>query len=196
MTSSKFEKTLSRNELYVAIPMEECQVRWTTYKNLSIWFDEWESKLCWLGFGYHNEHGLFIIPDEQLKHIVNFNETALSLDGSEGRCGSRPAVGFYDPNLPAYKRTSKSSMTLTMITAFSAAGESLAPHFQFPTKAKNKDNMKIECEILEKTKLENGQFGCRREWTRRNKWWWIWGLLFDKSEKTISWCLQTLMALE
>ena len=53
-----------------------------------------------------------------------------------------------------------------MITGLSATGEPLAPHFQFPTKAKNKDKMKIEYEMLEKMKLVNGQFGSEteREW--------------------------------
>ena len=51
----------------VAVPMEERQVRWTTYKNLSMWFDEWENKLCRLGFGSHNDSGSFIIPENQLK---------------------------------------------------------------------------------------------------------------------------------
>ena len=126
-----------------------------------MWFDEWESELCRLGSGNHDESGSFIIPENQLKHTINFDEAALSLDGSEGRCGSRPAVEFDDPNPSAlYKRTSKSSMTIAMITGLSAAGEPLAPHFQFPTKAKNKENMKIECEVLENMKLAKGQFGC------------------------------------
>ena len=135
----QLRKHTSEMNCAVAIPMEECQVRWTTYKNLSMWFDEWESELCRLGFGNHDESGSLIIPENQLKHIINFDETALSLDGLEGRCGGRPAVEFYDPNLPAsYKRTSKLSVTITMITGSLAAGEPLAPHFQFPTKAKRR----------------------------------------------------------
>ena len=49
---------------------------------------------------------------------------------------------------------------------FLAAGEPLCPHFQFPTKAKNKDKMKIECEMLENMKCIKGQFGfvTQREW--------------------------------
>ena len=145
----------------IAVPMEESQVRWTTYKNLSMWFNEWENELYRLDFGRYNNSGSFIIPENQLKRIINFYETALSLDGSEERCVGRPAVEFYDPNLPAaYKRTSKLSMTpITMITGSLAAGEPLAPHFHFQTKAKNKDKMKIECETLENMKCVMGQFG-------------------------------------
>ena len=92
-----------------------------------------------IGFSNHNESGSFIIPENQLQCIINFDETALSRDGSEGRCGDRPAVEFYGPNLPeTYKRTSKLSMAITMITGSSAAGEPLAPHFQFPTRLRMK----------------------------------------------------------
>ena len=127
-----------------------------------LWFDEWESEFSRVGFGsHHNDNGSFIIPENQLKRIINFDQTALSLDGSEGRCEHQSAVEFYNPNLhAAYKRTSKLSMTITMTIGLSAAGEPLAPHFQFPTKAKNKENMKIECKVLEKMKCVKGQFGC------------------------------------
>ena len=37
--------------------------------------------MCQLGFGNHNEHGSFIIPDNQLESIINFDETALLLLG-------------------------------------------------------------------------------------------------------------------
>ena len=113
--------------------MEECQARWTTYENQSIGLLN--------GKANYDDHGSFIIVlDKQLKCIINFDETALSLDGPEGQCGGRPAGEFYDPNLPAaYKRTSKSSVTIVMITGSSAAGDPLDPNFQFPTKSKNKN---------------------------------------------------------
>jgi len=91
---------------------------------------------------------------------VNIDETALSFDGSEGRCGGRPAIQFTDPNLQAsYKRTSKSSTTITMITGSSAAGEPIPPHFQFPTKAKDDTNKKIKAEAIKHLKDVFGVFG-------------------------------------
>ena len=40
-----------------------------------------------LGFAFYDEHGQCIIPEEQLPNILNFDETCLSTDGSEGRRG-------------------------------------------------------------------------------------------------------------
>ena len=83
--------------------------------------------------------GKFIIANEQLCQIINIDEIALCLDGNEaGQCGGRPSAEFVDMGLPCvYKRTSKSSITVTFITGSSAAGESVPPpHFQFPTRAK------------------------------------------------------------
>ena len=71
----------------VAILMEERCTRWTTYKTLSTWFDLWEQQLASWKFGHYNEDGSFIIPDHQLAWIINFDETALPLDGTDGRCG-------------------------------------------------------------------------------------------------------------
>ena len=49
-------------------------------------------------------------------------------------------------------------MTITMITGSSAAGEAIAPHFQFPTKAKP-ENAKLNIDILTKMKTVEGVFG-------------------------------------
>jgi len=113
-----------------------------------------------------DSEGIFIISGEQLKRIVNIDETALSFDGSEGRCGGRPAIQFTDPNLQAsYKRTSKSSTTITMITGSSAAGEAIPPHFQFPTRAKE-DTAKIKNDVFKYLKKVLGVFGAAtiQEW--------------------------------
>ena len=69
-----------------ASKMEYCKdprIRWTTYTNISLWFDNWEYDLVHLVFAFYDEHGQCIIPDEQLQNILNFNETCLSTDGSE-----------------------------------------------------------------------------------------------------------------
>ena len=62
---------------------EDARIRSTTYKNLSLWFDNWEHDLVELGFAYHDPITKKVcIPEEQLTNIVNFDETCLSLDGS------------------------------------------------------------------------------------------------------------------
>jgi hypothetical protein len=86
-----------------ASKMEYCEdrrIRWTNYTNISSWFDNWENDLVHLGFAFYDEHGQCIIPDEQLPNIINFDETCLSTDGSEGRRGGRPEIVLHDPHVP------------------------------------------------------------------------------------------------
>ena len=53
-------------------------------------------------------------------------------------CGGRPDCVMYDPRFPVVGlATTKSSLTSTLITGSTAAGEVLPPHIQFPIKAKS-----------------------------------------------------------
>jgi hypothetical protein len=62
---------------------EDRHIWWMNYKNLSLWFENWEKDLVELGFTYCNPiMGQVSIPKEQLRNILNFDETCLSLDGS------------------------------------------------------------------------------------------------------------------
>ena len=84
---------------------EERRIKWTTYKNLDMWFDNWISDLVKLGFATKlkkddpNDCNIHI-PDEQMARIMNFDETCCSLDGCAGTRGGRPEVTFYNPHLP------------------------------------------------------------------------------------------------
>ncbi len=84
---------LSTAKYLDASKMEYCEdrrIRWTTYSNRSFWFDSWEYYLVNLGFALYDKHGECIIPDEQIRNIINFDETCLSLDGSD----------LHDPRFP------------------------------------------------------------------------------------------------
>jgi hypothetical protein len=148
--------------------VEHRRVLWNTFENLNRWFDTWSETLLELGFAYKDElTGKIKIKSEQLKNILNLDETCLSLDGSEGQRGGRPTVYFYDPGLPMTGRsTSKTALTATMITGSTAAGEALPPHFQFPTKAQSEETMKINIEALKHAHTIIGKFGCdeERDW--------------------------------
>jgi hypothetical protein len=110
--------------------------RWTTHANISSWFDNWEFDLVDLGFAVRAADGKVTILDEQLRFIINFDETCLLLDGTEGRRGGRPEITLHDPRLPYNgKRSNKDSLTATLVCGSNAAGEALPPHFQFQTKA-------------------------------------------------------------
>ncbi len=77
-------KNLDASTMHIA---EDRQVRWTTFSNISSWFDNWEFDLVELGFATSEADGKNTIPAEQLYNIINFDETCLSVDGSEGRRG-------------------------------------------------------------------------------------------------------------
>ena len=124
--------------------MEARRIQWTTSKNLTMWFNNWGKDLVQLGFATQlNVDGNIHIPEEQLGCILNFDETCLSLDGS-GKRGGRPEVIFYNPLLPQMGRaTSKSALTMTMITGSNALGEAIPPHFQFQTSAKSVETQQV-----------------------------------------------------
>jgi hypothetical protein len=139
---------------------EERRVRWTTFSNLEMWFNSWEKMLIDLGLMEDDGSGKFTIPDHQLRNILNFDETCLSLDGSSINRGGRPAATFHDPRLPQVGiSTSKTSQTLTMITGSNAWGEALPPHFQFMTTAQSDEGKQIRNNMVRYMKNVRGEFG-------------------------------------
>ena len=116
------------------------QKQWKTYGNINLFFDTWDKDLVELGFAYRDDEEKIVITDEKLGKIINFDESCISLDGSEGRRGGIPPVKLFNRGLPHYVRSaSKSSVTTTFITGISAAGEALPPNFQFTKKSKERD---------------------------------------------------------
>ena len=71
-------------------------IRWTSFKNLDLWFNSWETFLVEFGFTNHNVNGELVFEDGALCRILNMDETCISLDGRDGYRGGRPAVTYYD----------------------------------------------------------------------------------------------------
>ncbi len=143
---------------------EERRVQWTTYSNLKSWFDNWERDLVDLGFAYKDDDGKVIIPPEQLARIMNIDETALIMDASTSQRGGRPEATFYYGGLPNLGNQSiKNSLSTTMITGSTAAGEAIPPHFQFSTAAQSDDTQKFRYETLRFMKDVKGQWGHKEE---------------------------------
>jgi len=90
-----------------------------------MWLDNWENDLVELGTAVRDPISSKVsIPEEQLKNIGNFDETCLSLDGSNNNRRGRPECVIYDPRFPLVgKATSKSALTTTMISGSTAAGD-------------------------------------------------------------------------
>ena len=141
---------------------EERRNRWTTEGNIAAWFDNWENDLVKLGFATRDETtGEVHISPEQLGRIANFDETCLLLSGSDTNRGGRPDAIIYDPRFPVVGlTTSKSSLSSTLITGSTAAGEALPPHIQFQTKAKSNDTERISIDVIEHCPKVKGKFGC------------------------------------
>ena len=142
-----------------------------------MWFDNWEQDLVDLGFAnFDPTTGIVVIPIEQLKHINNIDETCLSLDGSDNVRDGRPEVYLYDPTIHQVgKALSKSSLTSTMITRSNAAGETIVPHFQFQSKAKSDNTMRLQYDVAEHMPHVVSQFGCEEERS--------WPVTFGQNEK-------------
>jgi hypothetical protein len=95
----------------IARAVEERRLLWTTYDNLSLWFEGWETFVLAYGFATLTSDKEVHFSLEQRRRIANIDETEISLDGSTSLAGGRPSVHFYDPNLPlASKPASKSSI--------------------------------------------------------------------------------------
>ena len=129
---------------------EDRRVRWTTHKNLLMWFDNWENDLIQFQFAICDNTGKVHIPPELLHRIGNFDETCLSLDGSNTVHNGCPDCMIYNPRFPVIgSATSKSSLTSTLITGSNAAGEAFPPHIQFQSKAKSDDTARIDVNVAE-----------------------------------------------
>jgi hypothetical protein len=64
--------------------VEDRRIHWTNYKNISMWFDDWERDLVDLETASLNPlTNKPYIPKEQMSNICNFDETCLSLDGQQ-----------------------------------------------------------------------------------------------------------------
>ncbi len=140
---------------------EDQRIRWTIYRNINSWFDNWGHNLVELGFATKLEDGNVDFINNQLKQIINIDKTCLALDGGNGKQGGRPLIVYVGKNLPdSGKSFSKSSITVTMITGSTAASEAIPPHFQFSTAAKSEDCMQICLELMQFMPNIKGQFCC------------------------------------
>jgi hypothetical protein len=89
----------------VSPPVEERCLRWTTWPNLFNWFENFKAFLVEFDFvGVDDEGGELTFTEEQLRRIMNIDETELALNG-DTHAGGRPAVapawGFLGATLPA-----------------------------------------------------------------------------------------------
>jgi len=135
--------------------VEARRVKWTTYHNLNMWFDTLKEVLVKNGCAkYRNEgddgEGELVYLPNKLNHILNLDESGLTLDQTGSLSGGRDSTRFRSAdNAIAFgaDRTNKSSCRLTIIAGSTAAGHPLPPHFQLMSVAEDR-NKRIENEFV------------------------------------------------
>jgi len=84
--------------------------------------------------------GELVFSINQLCHIVNVDETGLSLDGLSGNRGGRPLLVFFDSALPTPGNSaSKCGYSATLVCGGNAGGEATPPHIQLPSSAQDQN---------------------------------------------------------
>jgi len=136
-----------------------------TKANLELMFDEWKLVLLSLELAEEKteassadtvkltlnnilaSHTLFktgelVFHIDNLRRVVNVDETCLSLKGLGAGKGGCPFLSFHDPSLPrAGKAVSKCGSSATLMIGGNVAGEATPPHFQFPSTAQEKNQI-------------------------------------------------------
>ncbi len=131
-----------------------------------------------LGSAIRNDNGTVTIPDKMLHFILNFNETCLSVDGTQERRGGQPEITLHDPRLPFNgKRANKDSLTVMLVCGSTATSEALPPDFQFQTKATTEERERLRNDVFKYCPQVYGQFGTESET--------LWDCLFGLNTKGV-----------
>ena len=171
---------------------------WTTYHNIKSWFENWETDLVKLGVFNWNIEGKIFVSKEQLKCIIEIDETCLALDGRKIQRGGRIAVILYHSKLPQLRKAKINTITaITMICGSTTEGEPIPPHFQLPTNANYEEKMRLRMEKVVYFHEVLGTFG----WNKGKKtchyrheqegWYVCWVVSKVLQEFTcpiVSWC--------
>ncbi len=92
------------------------------------------------GFAIQMEDVTVNVPDEQKKHILDVDESALLMGGSTHEKGGHPSVTFYDRSLPVNGFiASKRSQATTLIIGSRDAMIVLPPRFLFSATSKSEE---------------------------------------------------------
>jgi len=141
---------------------------WTTYSNLNDWFNAWEKFLITHGFACEvikeNGEKEITFSEEQKRRIINIDETNLSLDGSDGGRGGRPActITMKHCNRPGTAQN-KTSLSSSLMCGSNAAGEAMPLHIMFSSDAKEADNYAVNAAWIVSLPRVKGTFGHQEE---------------------------------
>jgi DNA-binding transcriptional MerR regulator len=123
-------------------PREQRRLVWTTFQNLSTWFDTFHEIVVRLGFARKRSaedpdgSPEVIFFEGQEERVINFDESPVSIDNTSGERGGRPPTTFYSTSLPAAATAAnKTGYTCTVICGSTSKGTPLPPHIQLKTAA-------------------------------------------------------------
>ena len=142
--------------------IEERRVMWTTYNNINTRFNTLRDNLIEMGIarvklGAEPGEGELVFFPNQLKRILNLDESGLSLDGNHSLCGGRSSTRFGSANklIPSgCDGTNKSSCRITFIGRSIAAG-----HVKSVV---DDDNKRIQRSFLDGVPKVHGIYGSNR----------------------------------
>jgi hypothetical protein len=102
--------------------------------------------------------------EEQKQRIINIDETNLSLDGSDGGRGGRPActITMKHCNRPGTAQN-KTSLSSSLICGSNAAGKAMPLHIMFSSDAKEADNYAVNAAWIVSLPRFKGTFGHQEE---------------------------------
>ena len=120
--------------------------QWTTAQNLNLWFDSWCKFLVEKGFASIDaplnqiKEGEVYVSPQQKRRVINLDETAISLDGSDGAVGGRPAKSVIISGIArAGTAVNKSGGKETLVCGSNAAGEAIPPIFILSSSAQEEN---------------------------------------------------------
>jgi hypothetical protein len=166
-------ETADKFDVGKANVMEQRRVMWTNSYNLDIWYTTWSETLVELGFARPKTDedvgviGELVFDDEQLRRIINMDETDGSIDDTTGQRGGRPAMVFHSSDVSAgATAVNKSGYSSTIICGSNAFGEPLPQHFQLKTTAQTAEKEKMSIEWFAHARDTIAQFGndLKRRW--------------------------------
>lgn len=167
-----FAKLRKNNASLLDLSKEEVvemrRLIWTTFSNLSDWYDAWEKFLTTQGFASEiiNESGAkeIVFSEEQKRRIINIDETNLSLDGSDGGRGGRPSctITIKHCSRPGTAQN-KTSVSSSLMCGSNAAGEAMPLHIMFSSDASNEENYAVNAAWILALPRVTGIFGHDKE---------------------------------
>jgi hypothetical protein len=153
---------------------DDARLRWSTYTNLSKWFDDVKADLISSGLvtdrAVHDENGELVSEvdfgpphrggDDVKRRILNMDETHHDLSITSERGGPR-SIMYHNAGLQrGFKPGTKAGRHVTGVYATSAAGEALPPMYIFDSSATTDKGYRVRVSWLDGLPSVEGRFGC------------------------------------